>query len=337
MKAWRVHTNGEPREVMRLEDIPEPEPGPGELLVRVRAANINFPDALLCRGEYQVRPPLPFTPGVEVCGEVLAAGEGAEAEEGARVIAQPVLPTGGFAERTVVTAAGARPAPEALDDAEAAALHIGYQTGWFGLHRRARLQSGETLLVHAAAGGVGSAAVQLGKAAGARVIGVVGGAAKAETARELGCDVVVDRRTDDLVAAVKEATEGRGADVVYDPVGGDAYAKSVKCVAFEGRIVVLGFASGAVPTPGLNHALIKNYSILGLHWGLYNQKDPAAVSACHEELSKLAQEGAVRPYVSERVPLAGAADAVQRVFDGVTTGRVVVETALEAGDSDDAP
>lgn len=335
MKAWRVHTNGEPRDVMRLEDIPEPEPGPGQLLVRVRAANINFPDALLCRGEYQVRPPLPFTPGVEICAEVLAAGEGADgqagAETGARVIAQPVLPAGGFAERTVVTAASARPAPEALDDAEAAALHIGYQTGWFGLHRRAHLKSGETLLVHAAAGGVGSAAVQLGKAAGARVIGVVGGGAKAETARELGCDVVVDRRTDDLVAAVKEATGGRGADVVYDPVGGDAYAKSVKCVAFEGRIVVVGFASGAVPTPGLNHALIKNYSILGLHWGLYNQKDPAAVAACHEELSKLAAEGAIRPLISERVPLDGAAEAVQRVFDGVTTGRVVVEPATSSG------
>ncbi|MCT2588889.1 NADPH:quinone oxidoreductase family protein [Streptomyces sp. N2-109] len=337
MKAWRVHTNGEPRDVMRLEETPEPEPGPGELLVRVLAANINFPDALLCRGEYQTRPPLPFTPGVEVCGEVLAAGPGSGAESGSgtqarpvaavgtRVIAQPVLPAGGFAERALVDADTARPAPASLDDAQAAALHIGYQTGWFGLHRRARLQPGETLLVHAAAGGVGSAAVQLGKAAGARVIGVVGGAAKAETARELGCDLVVDRRTDDLVAVVKEATEGRGADVVYDPVGGDAYAKSVKCVAFEGRIVVVGFASGAVPTPGLNHALVKNYTILGLHWGLYNRREPAAVDACHEELAKLAAQGAISPLISERVPLASAAEAVQRVFDGVTTGRVVVQ------------
>ena len=328
MKAWRVHKNGEPREVMRLEDIPDPEPGPGEVLVRVRAADVNFPDALLCRGEYQIKPPFPFTPGVELCGDVLAVGEGtAEAdapEVGSRIIAQPALPAGAFAERTVVTAASVRRAPEALDDAEAAALHIGYQTGWFGLHRRARLQPGETLLVHAAAGGVGSAAVQLGKAAGARVIGVVGGAAMAETARELGCDVVVDRRQDDIIAAVKEATDGRGADVVYDPVGGDAYAKSVKCIAFEGRIVVVGFASGAVPTPGLNHALIKNYAIMGLHWGLYNSKDPAAVQACHEELSALAADGAVKPLVSERLPLEEGAEAVQRVFDGITTGRVVI-------------
>ncbi|QPP09616.1 NADPH:quinone oxidoreductase family protein [Streptomyces bathyalis] len=329
MKAWRVHMNGEPREVMRLEDIPDPEPGAGEVLVRVRAAGVNFPDALLCRGEYQVKPPFPFTPGVELCGEVLAVGEGTPEgdapEVGSRVIAQPALPMGGFAQSTLVSAASVRKAPEALDDAEAAALHIGYQTGWFGLHRRARLQPGETLLVHAAAGGVGSAAVQLGKAAGARVIGVVGGKAKAEAARELGCDVVVDRREDDIVASVKEATGGRGADVVYDPVGGDAYAKSVKCIAFEGRIVVVGFASGAVPTPGLNHSLIKNYSILGLHWGLYNTKDPAAVQACHEELTALAAEGSVKPLISERVPLEEGASAVQRVFDGITTGRVVIQ------------
>ncbi|NLU69014.1 NADPH:quinone oxidoreductase family protein [Streptomyces sp. HNM0574] len=327
MKAWRVHANGEPREVMRLEDIPEPEPGPGELLLRVRAANVNFPDALLCRGEYQVRPPFPFTPGVELCGEVLAAGPdtpGAPAP-GTRVLAQPALPSGAFGEQVLVPAASVRTAPEALDDAEAAALHIGYQTGWFGLHRRARIQPGETLLVHAAAGGVGSAAVQLGKAAGARVIGVVGGAAKAATARELGCDLVVDRRSDDIVAAVKEATGGRGADVVYDPVGGDAYAKSVKCIAFEGRVIVVGFAGGAVPTPGLNHALVKNYTILGLHWGLYNTKDPAAVDACHQELTKLATDGAVKPLISERLPLPEAAEAVQRVFDGVTTGRVVIQ------------
>ncbi|GLW19462.1 NADPH:quinone oxidoreductase family protein [Streptomyces kronopolitis] len=329
MKAWRVHANGEPREVMRLEEVPDPQPGPGQLLLRVRAANINFPDALLCRGLYQVRPPLPFTPGVEVCGEVLAVGEGATGALGARVLAQPPLPDGGLAELAVVDAATVRPAPEALDDAEAAALHVGYQTGWFALHRRARLQPGETLLVHAAAGGVGSAAVQLGKAAGARVIGVVGGAEKARVARELGCDLVLDRRRDDLVAAVKEATGGRGADVVYDPVGGEAYAKSVKCIAFEGRIVVVGFAGGAIPTPALNHALVKNYAILGLHWGLYQTKEPAAIDACHEELTKLAAQGTVKPLIGGRVPLAAAADAVQQVADGTSVGRLVVLPGAE--------
>ncbi|OPF78911.1 alcohol dehydrogenase [Streptomyces antioxidans] len=324
MQAWRVHDNGEPGEVMRLDEVPDPPAGPGQLLLRVGAVNVNFPDALLCRGQYQVRPPLPFTPGVEVCGEVVAVGEGAEGEVGSRVLATPTLPAGGFAELVPVEASAALPAPDALDDAEAAALHIGYQTGWFGLHRRARIQSGETLLVHAAAGGVGSAAVQLGKAAGATVIGVVGGADKARVARELGCDLVLDRRADDIVAAVKEATGGRGADVVYDPVGGDAFVKSVKCIAFEGRIVVVGFASGVVPQAALNHALVKNYAILGLHWGLYNTHDPAAIRACHEELTKLAAQGTVKPLVSERVSLQDAAGAVQRVADGVTTGRVVV-------------
>ncbi|WP_327334847.1 NADPH:quinone oxidoreductase family protein [Streptomyces anulatus] len=315
MQAWRVHRNGEPGEVMRLEETDRPTPGDGQVLVEVRAANVNFPDALLCRGQYQVRPPLPFTPGVEVCGTT---------EDGRRVLATPALPHGGFADYVVADEAALLPAPDALDDAEAAALHIGYQTGWFGLHRRARLQPGETLLVHAAAGGVGSAAVQLGRAAGAKVIGVVGGPEKAAVARELGCDLVIDRRSEDIVAAVKDTTGGRGADVVYDPVGGDAYAKSAKCVAFEGRILVVGFASGVIPTPGLNHALVKNYSVVGLHWGLYNTKDPAAVRACHDELTGLAAQGIVKPLVSERVAMAGAAAAVQRVADGTSTGRIVV-------------
>jgi NADPH2:quinone reductase len=280
---------------------------------------------MLCRGQYQIRPPLPFTPGVEMCGEVDALGEGVTGiEAGARVISPAALPGGAFAQYAVVPAQGVLPAPDALDDVQAAALHIGYQTGWFGLHRRAALRPGETLLVHAASGGVGSAAVQLGKAAGATVIGVVGGADKAKTARELGADIVVDRRTEDFVAVVKEATGGRGANVVYDPVGGDAYARSTKCIAFEGRIVVVGFTSGTVPTPGLNHALVKNYSIHGLHWGLYNTHDPVAVRHAHDELTRLAADGEVRPLVSERVPLDGAADAVQRVADGATVGRLVV-------------
>ncbi|MGW0143400.1 NADPH:quinone oxidoreductase family protein [Streptomyces calvus] len=322
MQAWQVHELGEPGEVMRRAEVARPTPGDGQVLLKVRAANINFPDALMCRGQYQVRPPLPFTPGVEICGET---------EDGRRVIANPVLPHGGFAEYAVADAAALLPAPDALDDAEAAALHIGYQTGWFGLHRRAALDAGETLLVHAAAGGVGSAAVQLGKAAGATVIGVVGGAEKAAVARELGCDLVIDRREQDVVGAVKEATGGRGADVIYDPVGGQAYAQSAKAVAFEGRIVVVGFASGSIPSPALNHALVKNYSILGLHWGLYNTKNPKLVQHCHEQLTELAARGAIKPLVSERVPLDGAAAAVQRVADGATTGRVAVLPAPENG------
>ncbi|WP_329562898.1 NADPH:quinone oxidoreductase family protein [Kitasatospora sp. NBC_01266] len=316
MRAWQVGELGLPREVMRLvEDVPRPVAGEHQVLVKVRAAAVNFPDALMCLGMYQVKPPLPFTPGVELCGE-LPSGE--------RVIGNPVAGTGAFAEYALLDTRALFAAPEALDDAQAAALHIGYQTAWFALHRRAALRAGETLLVHAAAGGVGSAAVQLGKAAGASVIGVVGGAQKAAVARELGCDVVIDRKAEDFVAAVKEATGGRGADVVFDPVGGDAYTGSTKCVAFEGRIVVVGFASGTIPAPQLGHALVKNYSVLGLHWGLYNTKDPAAVRSAHDELTKLTEQGVVRPLVSERLPFEAAADGVQRVAEGGTTGRVVI-------------
>ncbi|MFE9955598.1 NADPH:quinone oxidoreductase family protein [Micromonospora sp. NPDC005299] len=324
MKAWRVTALGEPVDVLRLVDVTDPTPGPGQLVVRVLASPANFPDVLMCRGEYQVRPELPFTPGVELCGEVVALGAGVDGfAVGDRVLGGATLPYGGFAEFALLDAATTFPAPAALDDAEAAALYIGYQTGWFGLHRRAGLRSGETLLVHAAAGGVGSAAVQLGKAAGARVIGVVGGPDKAAVARALGADVVVDRRAEDFVEVVKAETGGRGADVVYDPVGGDTYQRSTRCVAFEGRIVVVGFAGGQIQSAALNHALVKNYSIVGLHWGLYQRHDPAAVAECHRALTALAAHGAVRPLVSERLPLDEVAAGVQRLADGSTVGRVV--------------
>ena len=260
---------------MRLVDVDDPQPGAGQLVVKVLASPANFPDVLMCRGTYQVKPDLPFTPGVELCGEVVALGDGVTGfAVGDRVLGGAVLPYGGFGELAVMDAATTFPAPEALDDAQAASLYIGYQTGWFGLHRRAALQPGETLLVHAAAGGVGSAAVQLGKAAGAKVIGVVGGADKAKVAYELGADVVVDRREHDFIDVVKAETGGRGVDVVYDPVGGDTYRRSTKCIAFEGRILVVGFAGGEIQSAALNHALVKNYSIVGLHWGLYNRFDP---------------------------------------------------------------
>ena len=324
MKAWQVSRLGEPRDVMTLDEIAEPQPVAGQLKVRVLGAAANFPDALMCRGLYQARPPLPFTPGVELCGEVAALGPGtAGFAVGDRVIGASALPAGGFAELALMDTATTFPAPGALDDAEAAAFYIGYQTGWFGLHRRAHLQPGETLLVHAAAGGVGSAALQLGKAAGARVIGVVGGPEKVEVAARLGADVVVDRHTEDFVEVVREVTGGRGADVVYDPVGGDAYQRSTKCIAFEGRILVVGFAGGEIQSAALNHALVKNYSIVGLHWGLYNTRNPELVRVCHDELSKLAADGVVRPLVSERLALEAVADGLQRLADGTTVGRVV--------------
>ena len=325
MRAWQVSELGEPRDVLRLAEVPDPEPGPGQVLVRVRGAAANFPDVLMCRGAYQVRPPLPFTPGIELCGEIVSLGpEVAGFAVGDRVLGGSSLPSGGFGELAVMNAGSVFPAPEGLDDAEAAAFFITYQTGWFGLHQRAHLQPGETLLVHAAAGGVGSGAVQLGKAAGARVIGVVGGERKAAVAQALGADVVVDRLSEDFVEVVKEVTGGRGADVVYDSVGGEAYARSTKCIAFEGRILMVGFASGQIPSAALNHALVKNYSIVGLHWGLYQTKNPQLIRDCHVELTKLVAEGAIRPLVGERVGLEEVPGVLQRLADGDTVGRIVV-------------
>jgi NADPH2:quinone reductase len=323
MRAWQVAELGEPREVLHLAEVPDPVPAPGQVVVEVLAAPANFPDVLMCRGLYQVKPELPFTPGVELCGRITALGEGVTGfAVGDRVVGGAVLPRGGFGELAVMDAAQTFPAPAELDDAEASSLYIGYQTGWFGLHRRAGLRVGETLLVHAASGGVGSAAIQLGKAAGARVIGVVGGTAKAAVARKLGADVVVNRHEQDFVEVVKAETGGRGADVVYDPVGGQTYQRSTKCIAFEGRILVIGFAGGEIQSAALNHALIKNYSILGLHWGLYNKYAPETVAECHRDLLRLCTAGAIRPLVSERLALADVAEGVQRLADGVTVGRV---------------
>jgi NADPH2:quinone reductase len=325
VKAWRATHLGEPSEVLELMDVPDPAPDPGQLVVRVLACPANFPDVLMCRGLYQVKPELPFTPGVELCGEVLTVGAGVSTfRPGDRVIGSSVLPFGGFAEVAVMDAATSYAAPASLDDAAAASLYIAYQTGWFALNRRTQLRSGETLLVHAAAGGVGSAAVQLGKAAGARVIGVVGGPEKARIAQELGADVVIDRHTDDFVEIVKAETGGRGADVIYDPVGGDTYKRSTKCIAFEGRILVIGFAGGTIQEAALNHALVKNYSIVGLHWGLYNQYEPEAIYECHRSLTELANSGEVRPFVSERLGMVDVPWALQRLADAKTVGRVVL-------------
>lgn len=323
MRAWRVVRHGEPADVLERADLPVPAPGPGEVLVRTRAVAVNFPDVLLARGEYQVRPDLPFVPGIELCGDVVSAGDGVPGlAPGDRIVGSRI---GVLSEYAVLPASDVHPAPAALDDAQAASLTIAYQTAWFGLHRRAALRPGEHLLVHAAAGGVGTAAAQLGAAAGARVVGVVGSAAKARVAREAGCEHVLVREDGlDLAAAVKELTAGRGADVVFDPVGGDAFEQSARCVAFEGRIVVVGFASGRVPRVRPEHVLVKNYSVLGLHWGLYPARRPDLVAEAHTELSRLADGGVVRPVVSDVVPFEEAPAAVQRLAGGSTTGRLVV-------------
>ncbi|MFW0783470.1 NADPH:quinone oxidoreductase family protein [Gordonia sp. CPCC 206044] len=330
MKAWRVKSVGEPREALFLDDVPVPAPGPRQILVKVLAAPANFPDVLMCRGIYQVRPEPPFTPGVELCGEVVAIGDevGAHAV-GDRVVGNSAMPHGGFAEFALMDDFAAYPAPDALDDAEASSLTIGYQTSWFALHRRTSVGPGDVVLVHAATGGVGSTAVELAKAAGATVIGVVGGPRKAEYCRRLGADVVVDRQSEDFVSVVREFTDGRGADVIYDPVGGDTFDRSTKCIAFEGTILVIGFAGGRISQATLNHALLKNYSIVGVHWGLYKHKNLQAVRNCHDELTRLAAAGRIKPLIGERLGFADVPDGVGRLGDGTTVGRVVFEIAAD--------
>jgi NADPH2:quinone reductase len=324
VRALRVHELGEPGAVLRLEEIPEPEPRPGGVRVVVAAGALNFPDVLICRGGYQVKPPLPFTPGAEVAGTVTALGAGVDpALLGRRVIAVPDFGPGGFTEVTLARASQVLPIPDSLPDVEAAALHVTYQTGHLALHRRAGIEPGETLLVHAGAGGVGSAAIQLGLAAGARVIATAGGPEKVEILRELGAEIAIDYRSEDFVEIVKDATGGEGADVIFDPVGGDTFDRSRKCIAFEGRILVIGFTSGRIPEAPANHALVKNYSVVGVHWGLYNSKDPARVHAIHDELVDLHARGAIRPQVSEVIGLAEVPAALERLATRGTTGKVV--------------
>jgi NADPH2:quinone reductase len=292
--------------------------------LRVEAASLNFPDVLMCRGEYQVKPPLPFTPGAEVAGVVDALGPGVDGwTVGQRVLAIPAFGPGGFTEYTL--AADVFPIPDSMSFASASALHVVYQTGHLALHRRAQLQPGETLLVHAGAGGVGSAAIQLGLAAGARVFATAGGPEKVEVCRKLGAELVIDYREHDFVDAVKQATDGRGVDVVYDPVGGDTYDRSTKCIAFEGRILIIGFTGGRFAEARTNHVLIKNYSVVGVHWGLYNLMNPALVAQTHDELARLFEVGRIDPLISERVELADVPAALDRLGGRGTWGKLVCE------------
>jgi NADPH2:quinone reductase len=315
---------GEPADVLTAEDVPVPEPGPGEVRVRVEAASLNFPDVLMCRGEYQVKPALPFTPGAEVAGTVDALGSGVDGfTVGQRVLAIPAFGHGGFTECTIAPAATVFAIPDSMPFAAASALHVTYQTGHLALHHRAHLQPGETLLVHAGAGGVGSAAIQLGLAAGARVFATAGGPDKVEVCRKLGAEVVIDYRADDFVAAVKDATGGRGVDVVYDPVGGDTYDRSTKCIAWEGRILIIGFTGGRFAEARTNHVLIKNYSVVGVHWGMYNLHNPALVQSIHDDLIALFEAGRIDPLISERVALADVPAALSRLGGRGTWGKVV--------------
>ena len=325
MRAWQVHELGDPADVLRLEDIDSPSPGAGQVVVDVSACGLNFPDILMCQGKYQERPPLPFTPGLEAAGQVTVAGSGVDpALVGRRVIALPAPGSGGLAQQMVANVAATFPIPDSMDDAAAAALHITYQTSWFALHRRAALQPDEWLLVHAGAGGVGSAAIQLGVAAGARVIATAGGPAKAEICRQLGAEFTIDYKAEDFVEVVKNITGGHGADVIYDPVGGDIFDRSRKVIAWEGRLLVIGFAGGRIPEVPANHVLLKNYSVVGLHWAQYARRAPELVVGCHEELVRLHAAGAIAPLVFAAMPFDDAPKGLTLLGGRDTYGKVIV-------------
>jgi NADPH2:quinone reductase len=325
MRAWQVRRLGDPEQALELAGIEEPRPGPGEVVIQVQAAALNFFDILLCRGEYQERPGLPFTPGGEISGTVHEAGESMRA--GQRVIATPPLPRGGYADRVAVPESSVLPIPESMPFEKAAALPITYQTAHVALHHRARLESGETVLVHAGAGGVGSAAIQIARAAGARVIATAGGPEKVEVCRELGAELAIDYREENFVDAVKEATEGRGTDVIFDPVGGDVFDGSRRCVAFEGRILVVGFAGGRIAEAPTNHVLVKNYSVVGMHWGLYTRVMPDLIRNTHRDLVRLYNDGEIDPLISSTVPFEELPKALRRLGGRGTYGKVVTRPA----------
>ena len=308
---------------LKREDAPDPEPGLGEVLVDVKAIGCNFFDTLITRGKYQVQPELPFAPGAEAAGIVEAVGDDvSHVAPGARVTV--LLSYGAFASKIVAPAERIFPIAEGMAFEAAAALGVVYQTSYVALVPRARLQPGETLLVHAAAGGVGLAAVQIGVALGARVIGTGGTPEKLDLIRQNGADVALNYREEDFVERTKELTDGRGADVIYDPVGGDTFDRSLKCIAFDGRLLVIGFASGRIPEAKLNRVLLKNISLVGLHWGLYFDRDPETLQEAQRALVAMYGEGKIDPLVSATYPLTEAAKALDALGSRKTTGKVVL-------------
>jgi NADPH2:quinone reductase len=259
---------------------------------------------------------------MEIAG-VVTESRSKELAVGARVVST-LASGGGYATSAIIMPFTSYVIPDDMPFDDAAAMTVTYQTAWFALHRRAQMKEGETLLVHAGAGGVGSAAIQLGKAAGAKVIATAGGEKKVEACRALGADLAIDYTKDDFVAQTKSFTQGRGADVIYDPVGGDVFDRSTKCIAWEGRIVIIGFTGGRFADARTNHVLVKNYSVVGLHWGMYNLVDPPAVLAAQAEIYRLYEAKKLKPLVSERVPLREAPAAMNRVASRGTIGKVVL-------------
>ena len=325
MRAWQVQRLGNPEQALKLAEVEAPRPEPGEVVIEVEAAALNFFDILLCRGEYQESPELPFTPGGEVSGTVHEAGGGMQA--GQHVIATPPLPRGGYADRVAVPESSVFPIPDSMPFDKAAALPITYQTAHVALRHRAQLEPGETVLVHAGAGGVGSAAIQIAKAVGATVIATAGGSEKVEVCEKLGAQIAIDYREENFVEVVKEATEGRGADVIFDPVGGDVFDGSRRCVAFEGRIVIIGFAGGRIADAPTNHVLVKKYSVVGMHWGLYTRVMPGLIRNTHENLIRLYNAAEIDPLISGTVSFEELPNALEKLSGRGTYGKVVTSPA----------
>jgi NADPH2:quinone reductase len=325
MKIWRLEQLGDPSEQLRLVEEDPPTVGAGEVLVDVEAVGLAFPDVLQCRGMYQVKTGPGFTPGGELSGRIAALGDGVAADEtgldvGRRVV---FLGNGGLAEQVVHPASAVFPVPDGVSAETAAAIPINYCTTLYALRDRGQLQAGESLLVTGAAGGTGTAAIQLGKAMGARTIAIAGGATKVGLLRDLGADVVIDHNeTPDWVDAVRDASGG-GVDVAYDPVGGDTFHQVRRCMGWDGRLLVIGFVAG-IPEVKTNHALLKSYSIVGVHWGASLGRFPDSLGEQMRTLLDMAAAGSVAPPLYPPYAFDDAATALQDIADRKVHGKVVV-------------
>ncbi len=319
-KAWGLPDS------LALEDWPDPVAGPGQVVIDVKAAGVNFPDVLIIQGKYQFKPELPFIPGSEVAGVVRAVGEGVSGyQAGDRVIA--FAGQGGFAQQLAVPAASLIPMPPSMDFDTAAAITLTYGTSHHAVVDRAALKSGETMLVLGAAGGVGLAAIEIGKALGARVIAAASSEEKLAVCRAHGADATIDYSRADWRDAIKAATDGRGPDVIYDPVGGIYSEPAFRSIAWRGRYLVVGFANGDIPKLPLNLTLLKGASILGVFWGEYVKREPKANLAAMRQLLGWLAEGKIKPHISTRYALADTALALDAMAARKVTGKVIIHPA----------
>ena len=323
MQALLVESLGPPT-AHRVAELPDPIPGPGELVVDIKAAALNFPDLLVMQGLYQVRPDLPFVPGAEGAGVVSAVGEGVDSAAVGDEVSFVTI-TGAFAQKAKMLAGAVLPKAPEHSFAEAAGFSLTFATSYYALKQRAALASGETLLVLGAAGGVGAAAVELGAAMGAKVIAAAGSDEKVAFAMDLGAAAGINYSKTNLREALRETTGGRGVDVIYDPVGGDFTEPAFRSLAWEGRHLVIGFAAGDIPALPANLALLKGASLVGVFWGSWAERDPAANLANYRELLAMVSEGSIRPRVSETYPLEEFVAAFEAISSRQAKGKIVLE------------